>query len=103
MDELNKLKIFNKLFFQGKFIIILKNKFGKFVIRKAINYMPNEFKKKLEFELIKNINNNAYYHKDKNRVKKFLVKLQGDDDNFVNHNNKFNYVMNSNYKNKASF
>ena len=91
MDELKKLKIFDKLFFQGKFIFILKNKFGKFVIRKAINYMSNELKKKVEIELINNINNGIYNHKDKNRVKKFLVKIQGDNNNFVNHNNKFNF------------
>ena len=103
MDEINKLKIFDELFFQGKFIFILKNKFGKFVIRKAINYMSNELKKKVEFELINNINKGIYNHKDKNRVKKFLFKLQGDNNNFVNHNNKFNFCLDINYKNKTNF
>ena len=103
MDEFHKLKIFDKLFFIGKFIFILKNKFGKFVIRKALNYMPNELKKKFELVLINNINKGIYNHKDKNRVKKFLVKIQNNNNNnFVNHNN-FNFYMDINCNNKNNF
>jgi len=102
MNDFHKLKIFDKLFFLGKFIFILKNKFGKFVIRKAVNYMSNELKKKVEFELINNINKGIYNHKDKNRVKKFLYKIQGDN-NIVNHNNNFNFCLDINSKNEKSF
>ena len=102
MNDFHKLKIFDKLFFLGKFIFILKNKFGKFVIRKAVNYMSNEPKKKVEFELINNINKGIYNHKDKNRVKKFLYKIQGDN-NIVNHNNNFNFCLDINSKNEKSF
>ena len=104
MDEFHKSKIFDKLFFFGKFIFILKNKFGKFVIRKAINYMSNELKKKFELELINNINNGIYNHKDKNRVKKFLYKIKGDyNNNFVNHNKNFDFCIDINGKNEPSF
>ena len=91
-----------KLFFQGKFIILLKNKFGKFVISKAVSYMPQELKNKFEFDLVNNINNGVYNHKDKNRVKKFLVKIQNNNNNFVNHNN-FNFYMDINCNNKNNF
>ena len=103
MDEFHKLKIFDKLFFIGKFIFILKNKFGKFVIRKALNYMPNELKKKFELELINNINKGIYNQKDKNRVKKFLYKIQGDNNKFVNHNKNFDFCFDINCKNNPSF
>ena len=103
MDEFHRLKIFDKLFFFGKFIFILKNKFGKFVIRKALNYMSNELKKKFELELINNINKGIYNHKDKNRVKKFLYKIQGDNNKFVNHNKNFDFYLDINCKNKPSF
>ena len=102
MNDFHRLKIFDKLFFLGKFIFILKNKFGKFVIRKAVNYMSNELKKKVEFELINNINKGIYNHKDKNRVKKFLYKIQGDN-NIVNHNNNFNFCLDINSKDEKSF
>ena len=102
MNDFHKLKIFDKLFFLGKFIFILKNKFGKFVIRKAVNYMSNELKKKVEFELINNINKGIYNHKDKNRVKKFLYKIQGDNNSVILNNN-FNFCLDINSKNEKSF
>ena len=112
MDDFIMKKTIDKLFFQGKLIILLKNKFGKFVIRKAINYVPNELKKKIEFELVNNLNNGEYNNKDKNKIKKFLIEIQEEGDNinkninninnnFVNHNN-INFCMdlhlNCNYK-----
>ena len=104
MDEITREKILDKLFFQGKFIILLKNKFGKFVISKAASYMPQELKTKFEFELVNNINKGIYNHKDKNRVKKFLAKMQNNsNNNFVNHNNNFNFYMDINCNNKNHF
>ena len=104
MDEITVEKILDKLFFQGKFIILLKNKFGKFVISKAVSYMPQELKTKFEFELVNNINKGIYNHKDKNRVKKFLAKMQNNsNNNFVNHNNNFNFYMDINCNNKNHF
>ena len=104
MDEITREKILDKLFFQGKFIILLKNKFGKFVISKAVSYMPQELKTKFEFELVNNINKGLYNHKDKNRVKKFLAKMQNNsNNNFVNHNNNFNFYMDINCNNKNNF
>ena len=89
MDEFSWEKTVDKLFFQGKFILLLRNKFGKFVIKKAMNYMPNELREKCELDLINNINKGKYNHKDRNRIKKFLIKLQGD--NAVNNCNNFNF------------
>ena len=104
MDEITREKTLDKLFFQGKFIILLKNKFGKFVISKAVSYMPQELKTKFEFELVNNINKGLYNHKDKNRVKKFLAKMQNNsNNNFVNHNNNFNFYMDINCNNKNHF
>ena len=104
MDEITREKILDKLFFQGKFIILLKNKFGKFVISKAVSYMPQELKTKFEFELVNNINKGIYNHKDKNRVKKYLAKMQNiSNNNFVNHNNNFNFYMDINCNNKNHF
>ena len=104
MDEITREKILDKLFFQGKFIILLKNKFGKFVISKAVSYMPQELKTKFEFELVNNINKGIYNHKDKNRVKKFLAKMHNNsNNNFVNHNNNFNFYMDINCNNKNHF
>ena len=109
MDDFIMKKTIDKLFFQGKLIILLKNKFGKFVIRKAINYVPNELKKKIEFDLVNNLNSAEYNNKDKNRIKKFLIKIQEEGDNmnnninnnFVNHNNinfRMDLHLNCNYK-----
>jgi hypothetical protein len=77
MDKLNLEKAIDKLFFKGKFIYLLKNKFGKFVIIKAINCMTKELRNKFEIALINNINNGKYTCKEKNLIKKFLT-------NFVN-------------------
>ena len=87
MDTLNLDKALDKLFFQGKFIFLLKNKFGKFVIIKAIGYMTKELRTKFEIDLINNISNGVYNHKDKNLIKKFLLKINNK--NFVNYNSNF--------------
>ena len=73
-------KMIKKLCFEGNFIILLKNKFGRFVLNKAINYMKKNLKNEFENFLINNIHNNVYCHKDKNKVKKFLIKINNDND-----------------------
>ena len=74
-DEESREQIIKKLCFEGNFILLLKNKFGRFVLNKAINYMRMNLKNEFEVFLINNINNNVYCHKDKNKVKKFLMKI----------------------------
>jgi hypothetical protein len=69
-------KIIQELCFKGYLTTLLKNKFGRFVLYKAINYMNKREKIDLENELINNINNNIYNNKDKNIVKKFLIKIK---------------------------
>ena len=75
-DEENRQKMIRKLFFEENFIILLKNKFGRFVLHKAINYMTTNSKNEFELLLLNNINNNVYKNKDKNKVKKFVMKMQ---------------------------
>ena len=101
MDNINLEKALDKLFFQGKFIFLLKNKFGKFVIIKAMNYMDKDLRTKFEIDLINNINNGIYNHKDKNLIKKFLVKLHNK--NSVNYNSNFGLYIDINCKNKNNF
>ena len=75
-EEEYKEKIIKKLCFEDNFIILLKSKFGRFVLYKAINYMKIDIKRELENKLINNLNNNIYNNKDKNKVKSFLLKIQ---------------------------
>jgi len=75
-DEENRQKMIRKLCFNDNFIFLLKNKFGRFVLHKAINYMNTNSKNEFELLLINNINNNVYNNKDKNKVKKFVMKMQ---------------------------
>lgn len=75
-DEDNRQKMIRKLCFDNNFIFLLKNKFGRFVLHKAISYMTTNSKNEFELLLINNINNNVYNNKDKNKVKKFIMKMQ---------------------------
>ena len=74
-DEHIKERMIKKIIFESNFIVILKNKFGRFVLNKAINYMKDDSKKMFEIFLLNNINNNIYSNKDKNKVRSFLMKI----------------------------
>ena len=121
-DDESREKIIKKLCFEGNFIILLKNKFGRFVLNKAINYMKLNLKNEFEIYLLNNINNNSYCHKDKNKVKKFIMKINSNkfqtDFNFdlnkeifvrknIGKICNYNYDMksnnNNNYRNKNFF
>ena len=75
-DEEYREKIIRKLCFEGNITTLLKSKFGRFVLYKAINYMRNDLRNEMEINLINNLNNNVYNNKDKNKIKKLLMKLQ---------------------------
>ena len=90
-DETREI-IIKKLFFDDNFIILLKKKFGRFVLHKAVNFMEMNLKKKVEIFLINNINNNKYSNKDKNKVKKFLMKIKN---NYYQNN--YNFNLNKEY------
>ena len=75
-NEEYREKIIRKLCFEGNITSLLKSKFGRFVLYKAINYMKNDLRNKMENNLINNMNNKIYSNKDKNKIKKLLVKLQ---------------------------
>ena len=100
-DEEYRGKIIRKLFFEGNIIILLKSKFGRFVLYKAINYMRSDLRNEMEINLINNLNNNVYNNKDKNKIKKFLMKLQNQkniETNISDENNKcliYNNVLNN--------
>ena len=119
-EEDVKERMIKKICFESNFVVILKNKFGRFVIHKAIEYMRDDLKKKFELFLINNINNNIFSNKDKSKVKKFLMKikntiLQNDckfalDNEFVRNNkgnicnfNKKNNIINNNCQNNNYF
>lgn len=112
IDDKNREKMIRKLCFDSKFIILLKNKFGRFVLQKAINHMSPELKNEFENNLVDKINSNIYSHKDKNKVKKFVMKIMNNqqpnnyefelnNEYFVrnNMNNFCNYDFNNNIPN----
>jgi hypothetical protein len=86
-DETYKEKVIKKLFFEENFIVLLKSKFGRFVLYKAINYMKNNLKNELENKLKNNLNNNNYNNKDKNKINTFLLKIQYKRKDIDNNNN----------------
>ena len=87
-------KILKKLCFEDNFIVnLINNKFGKFVLNKAIKYMQTDMSKEFERNLNKNINNNIYKNKDKNKIKKLLMKIKSGKkkDMYLNDVNKIYY------------
>lgn len=98
LDEENKKKLIKKLCFENNFIIILlKNKFGKFVLNKAIKFMKIDMKKEFENYLINYINNNIYKNKDKSKIKKLLLKLKNNKFNKNEYFNNINRIYNNNF------
>jgi len=89
-DEEYKEKIIKKLCFEGNILNLLKSKFGRFVLYKAINYMRVDLRNEMENNLINNMNNKVYNNKDKNKIKKLLMKLQSQKNlkNEIDENNK---------------
>ena len=85
--------LIKKLCFEENFITLLKNKFGRFVLYKAVNYMNNELKDEFKNELINKINSKTYNNKDKNKIKRFLIKMKSkmNENDFNIENNNFFY------------
>ena len=76
-DEKNRKKMIKKLCFKDNFVInLLNNKFGKFVLNKAIKFMQTEMINEFEINLNNDINNNIFKSKDKNKIKKLLMKIK---------------------------
>ena len=73
----NRENILQKLCFNNKLIInLINNKFGKFVLNKAIKFMKVDMINEFEAFLNKDINDNIYKGKDKNKIKKLITKLK---------------------------
>ena len=105
-DDMFREILIKKLCLEDKFLVLLKNKFGRFVLNKAVQFMKNELKKELELYFIKNINNNVYSNKEKNKVMNFIMKIKNDQkdcnfdltNNYCVRNNVSN-ICNNNIKN----
>ena len=96
--EENRIEIIKKLCFDEKFFLVLiKNKFGKYVLNKAIKFMKLDIKKEFQIRLTNNIKNNCYKNKDKNKIKKLLIKLKNDKFNENENSNNVNEIFNNNY------
>ena len=99
-EEDIKIKMIRKLCFENNFTIsLLKNKFGKFVLNKAIKYMKIDMRNEFEIYLINDINNNIYKNKDRNKIKKLLLKLRNSkfNKNEISNSNNINNVYNDNF------
>ena len=109
-DDEYREKIIKKLCFEENYMVLLKSKFGRFVLYKAIFYMKNDLRNEMEKNLIKNINNKIYNNKDKNKIKKLLTKINyiknksgnflDNDNNYYNKNFVLNIINNENEINK---
>ena len=76
-SQKNREEILRKLCFEEKFIVsLINNKFGKFVLNKAIKFMRLDMINELESKINNDINNNLFKSKDKNKIKKILTKLK---------------------------
>ena len=97
-EEDIKIKMIRKLCFENNFTIsLLKNKFGKFVLNKAIKYMKMDMRNEFEIYLINDINNNIYKNKDRNKIKKLLLKLKNTKYNKNEIINNNNYIYSDNF------
>ena len=76
LDGEYREKIKQKLCFEGYLINLLNNKFGRYVLYKAVNFMDNTQKNELEKQLINIINSKTNNNKNKNKAQKFLLKIQ---------------------------
>ena len=107
-DEENREKIIKRLCFEENITTLLKSKFGRFVLYKAINYMKRDLRNELENNLINNMNSKVYNNKDKNKIKKLLMKLQSQkniENQISNEINKplFNNNVSSNFNSISGF
>jgi hypothetical protein len=96
-DEEYRDKLIKKLCFEGNFLTLLKSRFGRFVLYKAVNFMNIELKNKFEDLLINNINNELYSNKEKNKIKRFLLKMQNwkKSSDFNSNNNNHIFINNN--------
>ena len=94
-DEEYRDKLIKKLCFEGNFLTLLKSRFGRFVLYKAVNFMNIELKNKFEDLLINNINNELYNNKEKNKIKRFLLKMQWKKSSDFNSNNNYLFINNN--------
>ena len=95
MHEEDREKMIIRLCFEDNFILLLKNKFGRFVLQKAINYMNQKLKNEFENNLINKIRSKKYNYKDINKFIKFINKINNNQ--FPNN---FNFELSNEYLKK---
>ena len=108
--EENRTKILKKLCFENNFILnLLNNKFGKFVLNKAIKFMKMDLLNKFQNNLNNNINKDIFKVKDQNKIKNLLIKIKSSikkdiffkdiNNNFYNSNSSINNDEKNNINN----
>ena len=95
MHEEDREKMIIRLCFEDNFILLLKNKFGRFVLQKAINYMNPKLRNEFENNLINKIRSKKYSYKDINKFIKFMKKITNNQ--FPNN---FNFELSNEYLKK---
>ena len=74
LDENKKALCFKQLFFNSKILVVIKNKYGRYVLQKAIKMMNDRQKCEIKNKLV---NLDVSSMKEKNRIKSFLSFLEG--------------------------
>lgn len=75
-DDMCRTCLIKKICFDIKLIFeLMNNKFGKFVLNKAINYMNDDLKNEFYMYLNNYLNNNLQSGQEKKIIKKILMKL----------------------------
>ena len=74
LDENKKALCFKQLFFNSKILVVIKNKYGRYVLQKAIKMMNDRQKCEIKNKLV---NLDVSSMKEKNRIKFFLSFLEG--------------------------
>ena len=92
LDDETREKMIRKLCFENNFILLLKNKFGRFVLQKSINYMNQNLRNEFENYIINKIRGKKYNCKDINKIKKFVMKITNSQ-----FRNNFNFDINNEY------
>ena len=77
IDDKNKISYIKNLVYGNKLLTILKNKYGRFVLQKAIKHVEEPMRGEIKNKIGNLESSNA---KEKNRIKAFLTCLEDTSD-----------------------